>query len=184
MRPERHLTGVELHFPGRMTSDLRTSVTLHEAGTPWPLKFHFLRISDNETGEFLELRNVGFEIGDEYPTEPGASQWHDDPETPPVDPQTVRRIGEAYATWVELARLHLIIDKEGMENAVRKLRGPGQKPGRLTDEFYRLISDEFRAHDGGHAGKEIAAKYNVHPGTVSKWRKECIRRELLLEEES
>lgn len=176
----------QIKFPGHMADDGRTTVTLYEDGTPWPLKFHFARLRTIETNA-IEVINVGFEIGDAIPMEPGTGgiKYQDGEEPKPIDPVTLERIVAKYADWVEYARLCLVIDHEGKANAIRRLRGPGRKPARLTEDFYRLIASEFTAYAkaGGHPGREIAAKYHVDPGTVSRWRKEC-RRLGLIEEES
>lgn len=71
-----------------------------------------------------------------------------------------------------------MLQRDGIEGAVKRLRGPGRKPARLNDDFYRLIGAEYEAHRqaGGHPGKELAAKYHVDPGTVSRWVGEARRR--------
>lgn len=175
----------QISFPGRMADDARTTVTLYEDGTPWPMKFHFARLVDTDTNK-VELVNVGFEIGIEIPVERGSGGvvFEEGMEPTSIDPVTVQRIASKYSDWVEYARLHLVIDLEGKEDAIRRLRGPGRKPARLTEDFYRLIASEFAAYEAAdaHPGREIAAKYHVDPGTVSRWRKECRRLGLLKEE--
>jgi hypothetical protein len=71
------------------------------------------------------------------------------------------------------------------EGAIKRLRGPGRKPARLTDDFYRLIGADYETHRqaGGHPGKELAAKYNTHPGNVSKWITEAKRRGYVAEQQ-
>jgi hypothetical protein len=173
---------ISLHLPGHAGDDALTTVTLdlEDEGTPWPLQFHFLRLIDDESDDLM-LVNVGFSIG--------AAKWPKEPRTPleidevpePVDSNTVRRIAEKYDDYVELARLQLVIDAAGTENAIRRLRGPGKKPARLTEDFYRLIAAEYIAiRQAGRApGAELADKYHVDKGTVSRWVSWCRRNGLL-----
>ena len=153
-------------------------MTLVEEGTPWPIRFHFLRIGDTARPEWIELVNVGFELGERFEVERGSAMHEMDSVPEPIDAVTVQRIANNYGSYLELARQALVLDREGTEGAINRLRGPGRKPARLTDDFYRLIAAEYEAHlrAGGHPGKELAEKYNTHPGNVSKWIKEARKR--------
>jgi hypothetical protein len=160
---------ISVTWPGQRATDPRNTVTLREAGTPWPIRFHFLRLGDTEKPDWVELVNVGFEIGERF--EVGQLETIPDP----VDAVALQRIASSYGSYLEIARQALVLDREGTEGAINRLRGPGRKPARLTDDFYRLIAAEYETHRqaGGHPGKELAAKYSTHPGNVSKWLKEA-----------
>jgi hypothetical protein len=169
--------------PGRLASDARSTVTLQVRGTPWLVKFHFLRLVDEETGE-LEARNVGFEIGDAFELGPAGEELSPGEYPPEIDPEAVRRIAAHYANYCEIARQQFVIDRVGTEAAIRRLRGPGKKPARLSDDFYRLILADYEAFEQGGVppGRALAEKYHVHQGTASKWVKEARRRRALQEE--
>jgi hypothetical protein len=174
---------VSLTIPGPRATDARTAVTLRDVpGTPWPLTFWFLRVIDDD-GE-QQLVNVGFEMGEKFPIEPGARE-RELPEVPAaIDPVAVQRIAEAYANWAEYARLAIVVDEEGEANAIRRLRGPGRKPARLDPDFYRLLADEYRAHRStGRPGRALAEKYHVNPSQVTRWVKKCVELGFLKEEE-
>ncbi len=167
---------ISVTWPGARATDPRNTVTLVEDGTPWPIRFHFLRLGDTENPDWVELVNVGFEIGE---TQFDAA----DLETlrRPIDAVTLQRIANNFGSYLELARQSLVLDRDGTEGAIKRLRGPGRKPARLTDDFYRLIAADYEAHRqaGGHPGKELAAKYSTHPGNVSKWIKAARQRGFL-----
>lgn len=162
--------------------DARSTVTLREAGTPWPIKFHFLAVPDPKTPGESELVNVGFEIGEEWTPYMGDPDSASAPalETPePLDTITIQRIVANYGLYLQTARNTLIVSEpEGLANAIRRLRGAGKKPARLTDDFYRLIAAEYDAQReaGLSPGKELAAKYQIHPSAVSRWISEARRR--------
>jgi hypothetical protein len=169
---------IAIKMPGRQATDARNTVTLREPGTPWPISFYFLRLIDSETGEH-ELINVGFEIGEPYEVKAGASAAPIERTPEPVDATTLRRIASNYDAYLQIARNALwVAEPEDLENAIRRLRGPGRKPARLNDDFYRLIAADYDAHlkAGGHPGKELAAKYQTDPSAVSRWIKEARRR--------
>jgi hypothetical protein len=168
---------ISVSWPGARATDPRNTVTLVEDGTPWPIRFHFLRLSDTEKPDWTELVNVGFEIGERFEV----GEFETVPE--PVDALTVQRIANNYGSYLEIARQSLVLDREGTEGAIKRLRGPGRKPARLTDDFYRLIAADYETHRqaGGHPGKELAAKYSTHPGNVSKWLKVARQRGFLAE---
>jgi hypothetical protein len=177
---------ITISMPGIQASDARNTVTLREPATPWPIKFHFLRLGDTDAPDKIQLINVGFEIGELFPVEPGAAMTPIDAVPSTVDPVTVQRIAANYVSYLEVARHALIVEAGGLENAIRRLRGPGKKPARRTDDFYRLIGAEYEAHRrlGLHPGVELAAKYQTDPSAVSRWIKEARRRGYIAEEES
>jgi hypothetical protein len=163
---------ISVSWPGARATDPRNTVTLREEGTPWPIRFHFLRLGDTEKPDWVELVNVGFEIGERF----DEGQLETMPT--PIDAVTLQRIANNYGSYLEIARQALVLDREGREGAIKRLRGPSRKPARLTDDFYRLIAADYKAHRqaGGHPGKELAVKYSTHAGNVSKWLKEARRR--------
>ncbi len=146
---------------------------LRELGTPWPIRFHFLQLIDTETGA-QNLVNVGFEIGEQFEVEPGAESAPLDTEPEPIDLVTVQRIASNYGAYLEFARHALVLEREGMAGAVKLLRGPGRKPARLTDDFYRLIADDYEARRRAgepHLVKAIAEAHHVDISTASRWIK-------------
>jgi hypothetical protein len=169
---------IAVTYPGVQASDPRNTVTLRERATPWPIRFHFLRMQDTDTGEF-DLVNVGFEVGDRFEVTPGAAV-HQLGEPPrPLDMRALQRVTENYSTYLELARRALILDREGMAGAVELLRGPGKKPARLTDDFYRLIASDYEARrrsGEAHLVKALAEAHHVTASAASRWIKEARRR--------
>lgn len=98
-----------------------------------------------------------------------------------VDAVALQRIANSYGTYLEIARHALVLDRVGVAGALKRLRGAGRKPARLTDDFYRLIAADYEAHRqaGGHPGRELAAKHHADPGTVSRWIKAARERGFL-----
>lgn len=175
---------ISVRYPGVRTDDLRITVTLQELGTPWPVRFHFLNTADTDTG-VREFVHVGFEVGERFEKElatglepSGSVTLATDPE--PLDPVAVQRIASNYASYLELARHAIVLEEEGIDGAIRRLR-PGRKPARLTDDFYRLIAEDFRARRdvGGAPVKELAAAHHVDISTASRWVKEARKRGFL-----
>jgi hypothetical protein len=172
-------------YPGVQASDLRSTVTLRERATPWPIRFHFLRIHDIETREFKGVVNVGFEVGDRFEVAPGAAEHPLEEPPRPLDMRALQRVTENYSTYLELARRALVLDQDGMAGAVELLRGPGKKPARLTDDFYRLIATDYKARrDSGeaHLVKALAEAHHVTVSAASRWIKEARRRGYIEEE--
>jgi hypothetical protein len=169
---------IAITYPGVQASDPRNTVTLRERATPWPIRFHFLRMQDTDTGEF-ELVNVGFEVGERFEVEPGAFVHVLEPVPRPLDMRALQRVTENYTTYFELARRALMLDREGMAGAVELLRGPGKKPARLTDDFYRLIASDYEARrrsGEAHLIKALAEAHHVTVSAASRWIKEARRR--------
>jgi len=168
---------ISVRHPGVGTNDPRIAVTLQEAGTPWPIRFYFLNISDDEHPEHREYLHVGFELGEHFASERGTPLVPLAEEPEPLDPIAVQRIASNYASYLEVARHAIVLDQEGMTGAIQRLR-PGRKPARLTDDFYRLIADDFRARREVTSAplKELAAAQHVDISTASRWVKEARRR--------
>jgi hypothetical protein len=167
-----------VHFPGKQASDGRTTVEIEEPGTPWPIRFHFVHWDDSETGA-SGLVNVGFEIGREFGVEPGVSRALLEEELEPIDPVTLQRIAGNYGAYLQVALSALTIKNEGMTGALRLLRGPGAKPARLTDDFYRLVASDYEARRAAgepHLVKALSKAHHVTPGAASRWVKEARRR--------
>lgn len=167
---------IAVRFPGVQTGDPRVTVTLQELGTPWPIRLHFLHAEDEETGE-REYLHVGFELGERFDVEPGTPTVRLEEEPEPLDPVAVQRIASNYASYLELARHAIVLEREGIDGAIRRLR-PGRKPARLTDDFYRLVAADFRARRESTTAplKELAAAHHVDVSTASRWVKEARRR--------
>lgn len=169
----------KLSFPGQRATDPRNTVELREPGTPWPIRFHFLRVLDDETDE-VQLVNVGFEVGERFKVTPdgsGRAALETQPE--PIDVVTLQRIAGSYGAYLQLARHALVLEREGMAGAVKLLRGPGRKPARLSDDFYRLIASDYearRAAGEAHLVKALSKAHHVTPGAASRWVKEARRR--------
>jgi hypothetical protein len=89
----------------------------------------------------------------------------------------LQRIANNYVSYLELARHAIVLEQEGITGALRRLR-PGRKPARLTDDFYRLVADDFRARREGTSAplKALAAAHHVDISTASRWVKEARRR--------
>lgn len=176
---------IAIQFPGRQASDARNTVTLQEPGTPWPIKFHFLRVFDEEKPDEVQIVNVGFEIGRTYEVEPGSGRTElvDDPR--PIDPVTLQRIVGNFSAYLQLAQTALVVKDEGIVGALKLLRGPGAKPARLTDDFYRLVGSDYEARRNAgepHLVKALAAAHHVTPGAASRWVKEARKRGYIREE--
>jgi hypothetical protein len=170
---------ISVRYPGVQADDPRITVTLQEVGTPWPIRFHFLNIADDESGqiEHREYLHVGFELGEQFASMPGTPLRPLTEEPEPLDPIAVQRVASKYVTYLEFARHAIVLDQEGMTGAIRRLR-PGRKPARLTDDFYRLVADDFRARRESTSAplKELAAAQHVDISTASRWVKEARRR--------
>lgn len=167
---------ITVRLPGPRETDQRQTVTLREPATPWPVRFHFVWGTDADTGQ-QELVNVGFELGEtEFERSEGEPT-----ELLEVDPITVQRIASSFAHYREVARNMLIVERDGVEGAIKRLRGPGRKPARLTDDFYRLIAAEYATlrEFSRRPGADLAARYSADPGTVSRWLSEARRRNYL-----
>ena len=172
----------EVRFPGRAATDPRITVTLIESGTPWPIRFYFLRLDDVGTG-VREIINTGFDIGQIFEIEREQTVLEvDDDQVIPIDAAVLQRIAENYGTYLEAAR-HMVLLKRapGAAEAFDRLRGP-LRPGRLTNDFYRRVAADFQAHQqSGGTQKTFAMKNNTHPANVSKWLAESRRRGYLPE---
>jgi hypothetical protein len=167
---------ISVRYPGVQARDPRITVTLQERGTPWPIRFHFLSVEDTETGEH-EFVHVGFELGEHFDFEPGTPSVRLTEELVPLDPVALQRIASNYTSYLELARHAVVLEQEGMTGALRRLR-PGRKPARLTDDFYRLVAEDFRSRREATSAplKELAAVQHVDISTASRWVKEARRR--------
>jgi hypothetical protein len=167
---------ISVRYPGVQARDPRITVTLEESGTPWPIRLHFLDVADEKTGE-REYVHVGFELGERFDFEPGTPSIQLAEEPEPLDPVALKRIANNYVSYLEFARHAIVLEQEGMTGALRRLR-PGRKPARLTDDFYRLIADDFRARREGTSAplKELAGAHHVDVSTASRWVKEARRR--------
>jgi hypothetical protein len=163
---------ISVRLPGQQATDARHTVTIREPGTPWPIRFHFLFVQngDEGTGQ-VEVVNVGFELGERFDFPPGTAAVPVEEMPAPVDAVTLQRIAANYGAYLQLTRNALILKKEGIEGAVRRLRGPGKKPARLSPDFLRLVAADYEAEkqSGRAPGRALAAKYHANPGTISKW---------------
>ena len=161
--------------------DSRTTVVIREQRTPWPVRFHFLRLEEDDGA--VEWRNVGFEIGDRFDDlEDGAAV---DPLA--MDQVAVERVVSRYHEYLQVAERMIVLDRDGIEGALRLLRGHGVKPAKLTDDFYRLIAADYsqRRRSGVTAPlQRLADAQNVDKSTASRWVKEATRRGYLTKEES
>lgn len=173
---------ISVRYPGVQANDPRITVTLQEVGTPWPIRFHFLNIAADESGqiEHREYLHVGFELGEQFASVPGTPYTPLTEEPEPLDPVALQRIAGNYASYVEFARHAIVLEQEGMAGALRRLR-PGRKPARLNDDFLRLVADDFRARREATSAplKELAAEQHVDISTASRWVKEARRRGFL-----
>jgi hypothetical protein len=151
-------------FPGKRHTDPRTTVTIREPGTPWPLLFHFLR------GEKSEVLPVGFEIGERFePIREGETI-----EFEPLDPAAVVRVASNYGAYAALAEQAIALNEGGIEEAIKLTRGPGKKPARLTNDFYRLIAADYtQRRKAGTTSllKDMAESHHADESTVSRWVK-------------
>jgi len=170
---------ISVRLPGRRAADPRVTVTLRERGTPWPVRFHFLNLLDDETG-VAEYVHVGFELGERYDDVESGIPLKTEPEA--LDPVSVQRIAKNYVHYLELARQAIVLDQEGIGGAIRRLR-PGRKAARLTDDFYRLVADDFAARQQASSApmRELAEAHHVDISTASRWVKEARRRGFLEE---
>ena len=128
---------IGLSFPGARATDMRTTVTIREPGTPWPLQFHFVSVVEDD--ESLSRRNVGFEFGSGRI--PRDTEGDEAPDL--IDPLTVARIAERYTAYLRIAEEALVLNEGGLDAAIRQVRPPVVKPARLTDDFYRLVLADY-----------------------------------------
>ncbi len=170
---------LHVRMPGAMTNDPRYSVTLREDGSPWPITFHFLRLTDLETGE-ITTTNVGFEIGEQFLRAPGVASG---PDTDPtaIDHHAVQWVAKNYLQYLKIAEQSLALQIDGTGALAGALRGRHRKRARLTDDFLRMVAADYRAlaGTGEPANKKIAELYNVTPGGASKWIARARERGLL-----
>jgi hypothetical protein len=141
--------------------DPRRVVTLREPGTPWPIRFAFLIVRD-QAGEPADYVNFSFALGD-------------DETARAIDATTLQRIAASYGAYLEIARGAFVLDLEGLRGAIGRLRGPGRKPARLGDDFYRLIAADYESRKaaGGHPVGEMAKEHFADRTTVWRWVKEA-----------
>ena len=170
---------ISVKWPGKRAEDARATVTLEEPGTPWPIRFHFLDVYDDET-DSREWVNVGFELGRAFlvPAEIPARTKVAEETLLPLDPAAVQRVAVNYAAYLAFARSALIFDQEGMAET-QGLLGRSGKSARLTDDHYRLIAADYetrRAAGQKHIVTAIAAARYVDISTASRWVKEARRR--------
>lgn len=167
---------VSVRFPGRQGTDPRNTVTISDdPALPWPVSVHFLRVLDDETDE-VELVNVGFEVGQHWEVPGGSPRVELDGVPDPIDAVALKRVVDNYAAYVEYARQALILQTDGMTATVKLLRGPGTKPARLTDDFYRLIASDYnarRASGERYLVKALSDAHHVTAGAASRWIKEA-----------
>ena len=159
---------VTTRWAGPAATDGRSSVTLREDETPWSITFYFLQVMDDESGEVSNV-NVGLEIGDAYPVEPGTGRVSD---PVPVDVATVQRIAANYSSYLEIARHALVLDRGGVAALAKMLHGRSRKPARLTPDFYRAIAADYNARRRGgepYLVKAISEAYHVDISTASRW---------------
>ena len=156
---------VSVKFPGGRATDPRNTVTFYDEATPFPLRFHFLRVYDDETGE-RELRNVGCEFGEQPENEETALQQ------PEVTSLALRRVIERYPHWVELARHYLALEEVRGGDLAASLKRP--KPARLDEDWYRMIAAEYRHHVEERDPAPVTAiarSHQVTPSAASRWVK-------------
>jgi hypothetical protein len=169
---------VRVRSPGRAAkrakSDLRVTVMFRDDSLPLPLRIHFLKVEDSETGE-QELRNVGVELGEELREEEAALQ------TPELTALTLRRVVERYPHWLELARAHALMRLDApVGELARRAKRP--KPARLDLDWYRMIASEYRHHvEAGEPAPvtAIARSHGVTPSAASRWLTTARKRRLL-----
>jgi hypothetical protein len=156
---------VRVTFPGRRATDPRNTVTFYDEATPFPLRFHFLRVYDDETGE-RELRNVGCEFGEQPRDNELALKM------PEITSLALRRVIERYPHWVELARHQLMLEEARAGDLAAGVKRV--KPARLDADWYRMIAAEFRRHvDEGDPAPvtAIARSHQVTVSAASRWVK-------------
>jgi hypothetical protein len=164
---------VRVTFPGSRTTDPRNTVTFYDEATPFPLRFHFLRVYDDETGE-TELRNIGCEFGEQPRDEKSALA------TPELTTLAVRRVIERFPHWVELARHQLVLEQARAGDLAAGVKRV--KPARLDADWYRMIAAEYRRHvDEGDPApvSAIAGSHQVTVSAASRWVKGARERGLL-----
>jgi hypothetical protein len=172
-------TTVRLPIPGK---DPRFLVTFHEEGVPWRANFYFVAVSDDAAGipmqiaidtnkQTIELtpgakvewRHVGFELSQGITWESQEAEVH------ALQPHEIERVAARYLHWLEAARRFLELEiARGFESLGQVKR---QKPAQLTDEWLRLIADEYRTRtaEGQKAITAIAAAHHVKKSTASRW---------------
>ncbi len=163
---------VTVTFPGVKARDTRTSVTLEEPGTPWPITLYFLRIqSDGQPPEGV-LINVGFELGERFEKDPTAAALSLEHLPRPLDPVTVQRVADRYAEYVEYARAALAFQHSAKVAPSQQARGTNRRR-ELTDDFLRTIAAEYQAWKSGRgrAVTQIATAHGVQTSTASRWVK-------------
>jgi hypothetical protein len=172
---------ISVKFPGVQATDLRTTVTLTEAGTPWPIRLHFLHVTDTDTGDSEDV-NVGFELGERFEThERGTASVPLESDPVSLDVAAVQRIAANYTTYLEFARHAIVLDSEGMDGAIKRLR-PGRRVARLTDDYLRIIAgkyEELQRAGESRLLETIGESVGAHKSTVSRWIKEARTRGLL-----
>ena len=143
----------------------RTSVTFRDDSMPLPVRFHFVHLYVEETGEH-EWRHVGLELGEEPGDEETAI------ELPELTALALRQLVERYPRWLELALAHAQVD---LSRAGDLARGAKRiKPARLDREWYRMVADEYRRHiaEGEPSPvSTIASSHGVSPSAASRWLK-------------
>jgi hypothetical protein len=167
----------------------------NETWPPWPIIFYFVAVMDDDVGtrlptwkidtkaqtveidpgDVVEWLHVGFEIG--KPVKPSDPNVRIGPEeVPPLTAADVEGVAARYVHWLEAARSYLKLDMARGSESLGRVRR--QKPARLTDEWLRLIGNEYdrRNQEGQSAVTEIARAHNVDVSTASRWVKEARRR--------
>lgn len=163
---------VETRFPTHRAADPRVRVTIREPGTPWPIRFYFLQLENAETGEPSTV-NVGFEIGEHFDHADSVEHLE------PLDPVTVVRVTSQYGAYLRAAEASVTLNQLATAEALKTLRGPGRKPARLTDDFYRRVAADFEQRKAAGSSRpvsDLAATQYVDKGTASRWLKEARRR--------
>jgi hypothetical protein len=91
----------------------------------------------------------------------------------------VNRVVGHYLDYVEIAQRALTVEIGGLGAAIKRLRGPGAKPARLTDDFYRLIASDYRQRSESGVSaplQSLADAHHADKSTASRWIKEARRR--------
>jgi hypothetical protein len=89
--------------------------------------------------------------------------------TTPLEPRAVENVAERYVHWLEAAERYLALQYRDADVALQNVKR--QKPAHLTDEWLRLIADEFqrRTAAGQKAVTAIADAHHVQKSTASRW---------------
>jgi hypothetical protein len=104
------------------------------------------------------------------------------PDTDPVSPQAMQRIGTRFSLYAQYARAAMQWDRDNVRTTLATLRAFGKTSRGLPHDHYVQVAQVYNAliaEGAPHPVKALGEALYTDISNASRWKKEAVRRGLL-----